>query len=162
MTYAEVDLAVDACKNKLHRIPISFATESIAEKLEPFKSDQPVIIVIEGVFMYLNEASAKQTMHSLQAVFPRHKLICDLMSQNFFDKYAHAIHKKFEALGARFTFTASNPEQLFINNGYRKMNTVSIASKAVEFKTLKIPKLVLNYLMTTFRTGYSVNIFETN
>ncbi len=153
-------LPESACNNSLRRIPISFLTESLEEKLKPFTSDRPVIVVIEGVLMYLNETSIEKTLFLLQKVFPKHKLICDLMSDRFFVKYAQPIHKKFEALGARFSFTISKPEQLVVRNGYRKTTVVSIARKAVEYNSLKIPKLLLNVFMTTLRTGYSVNVFE--
>jgi methyltransferase (TIGR00027 family) len=153
-------LPADECKNTLHRIAIDFQTESLEEKLSPFTTDQPVVVVIEGVFMYLSEQVITQVIHTLNRLFQSHLLICDLMDLGFFKKYAEPTSHKLEALGARFTYLVENPDQLFIDNGYQQSEKFSIASKASEYGGLKIPRLLLNWFMPKFRSGYCIYVFS--
>ena len=87
ISYKNERLPIEKCKNKLQRIVIDFETESLEDKLQEFSSDQPVIVVFEGVFIYLQESVIKQTLQTLQKLFPKHKLICDLMTEKFYKKY---------------------------------------------------------------------------
>ena len=114
------------CKNKLQRIAIDFETESLEDKLQEFSLDQPVIVVFEGVFIYLQESVIKQTLQTLQKLFPKHKLICDLMTGKFYKKYSHTLHQKFNKLGANFKFTSQNPSEVFCNSNYQLVEKHSI------------------------------------
>jgi methyltransferase (TIGR00027 family) len=153
-------LPADECKNTLHRIAIDFQTESLEEKLSPFSSDRPVVVVIEGVFMYLSVQEITKVFHMLGRLFPSHLLICDLMDSAFFKKYVGPTSHKLEALGARFIYLVKHPEQLFIDNGYQQSERFSIASKASEYGGLKIPQILMNWFMPTFRKGYSIFVFS--
>jgi methyltransferase (TIGR00027 family) len=153
-------LAAHECKNTLHRIAIDFQTESLEEKLSSFASSQPVVVVIEGVFMYLNQQQTEAVIHTLAKLFPNHKLICELMNLGFFKKYAQSTHRKFETIGACFSQLEVEPEQLFANNDYQISEQASIADKAKEYGALNIPRILLNFLMPTFRSGYCVYVFE--
>ncbi|HRH44222.1 MAG TPA: SAM-dependent methyltransferase [Pyrinomonadaceae bacterium] len=160
--YKNERLPVSGCKNELHRIPINFSTDSLAEKLAPFTKHNQVIFVIEGVFMYLEEKEIVQTLQTLNRLFPQHKLICDLMSRKFFERYSKKLHEKINGIGTSFKITAANPESIFLKNGYDQKEKVSLVEKAVEFKLLKIPAFLLKTLFRTLANGYAVYVFETN
>jgi O-methyltransferase involved in polyketide biosynthesis len=142
------------------RIPIDFSTESLEEKLFSFSSRKAVVVVIEGVFMYLEREELGQLLQRLRRLFPRHKLICDLMSRKFFEKYGRTLHEKITGMGASFKFTVDNPEEVFLENGYRRIGRISIVGRAVEFGLIKIPRIFLKTLLRTLASGYAIYVFE--
>ena len=153
-------LPASNCENELHRIPIDFSTDSLEEKLSSYSSRSAVVVVIEGVFMYLEEEEVGQLLQRLRRLFPRHKLICDLMSRKFFEKYGRTLHEKITGMGASFRFTVDNPEEVFLENGYSRIGWISIVGRAVEFKLIKIPRIVLKTLLRTLASGYAIYVFE--
>lgn len=160
IAYKNERLPVDACKNRLQRIAIDFETESLKEKLQAFSTDDPVMVVIEGVFIYLQEDAIRQTLQTLRRLFPAHKLVCDLMTEKFFNKYSYTLQQKLGRLGADFRFTLSNPAELFCRCGYQIAQKHSIAGKAVEYGSVKAPMLLFNVFMRTLVHGYSIFVFE--
>jgi methyltransferase (TIGR00027 family) len=160
IAYKNERLPATTCGNELHRIPIDFDTDSLAEKLSPFSSDRAVVVVIEGVFMYLAQEELVQLLQTLRRAFPRHKLICDLMSRRFFEKYGKTLHEKITGMGASFKFTVDNPEEVFKENGYRRIGWFSIIERAMDFGSAKIPKIILKTLLRTLANGYAIYVFE--
>lgn len=161
ITYKNERLPVSDSENELRRIPIDFATDSLEEKLTPFASDRPVVVVIEGVFMYLEQEAISQTLQTLHRLFPTHKLICDLMTREFFEDYGKTMHEKLTGMGASFKFTADNPEEIFVASGYRRTEKISIIEKAVVFEAPGIPPGVLETVLPTLPSGYSIYVFAT-
>ena len=153
-------LPVEGCENELQRIAIDFSTDSLAEKLSVFSSRSPVIVVIEGVFMYLEEETIKETLRILRRIFPRHKLIGDLMDRQFFEEYGKTLHEKLTGMGAAFKFTVNNPENIFLSNGYSRTEKISIVEKAVEFELLKTPKIALETVLSNLSNGNAIYVFE--
>jgi len=159
ITYKNERLPLADCKNQLLRIPIDFAVESLEHKLAPFSSPDPVVVVIEGVFMYLEEDAIRHLIHTLRRVFPRHKLICDLMSRRFFEKYSRTLHEKIAGLGASFK-TVERPDEIFVRNGYRIVEKISVVGRAIAWKTISIPAILLRLFLRTLADGYSIYVFE--
>jgi methyltransferase (TIGR00027 family) len=153
-------LPVSDCQNELRRIPIDFSTDSLEEKLSHFAGRSPVTVVVEGVFLYLEEAVIGKLLQTLHSLFPRHKLICDLMSREFIENYAGTMHEKLRGLGASFKFSADNPETVFLENGYRPTKKVSIIEKAVVFGSPSMPPKVLEELLPTLPSGLAIYVFE--
>ncbi len=143
IAYKNERLPVANCENELHRIPIDFSADSLEEKLSSFSIGSPIAVVIEGVFAYLEEEVIGQLLQTLRRLFPRHKLICDLMSREFFENYGRTLHEKIIGMGTSFKFTADNPEEVFLANGYGLTARVSIVERAVVFESPEIPKIVL-------------------
>ena len=163
IAYKNERLPVGVCENALHRIPMDFATDSLEEKLASFSGQSPVVVVIEGVFVYLDEEEIRQLLGKLRILFPRHQLICDLVRRDFFEKYSKTLHEKINGIGTSFKFTAENPENMFLRNGYRSTERVSIIESAVEFELIKIPKIALQTpLPQTLTDGYAIYEFEAN
>jgi methyltransferase (TIGR00027 family) len=161
ITYKNERLPVSDSENELHRISIDFATDSLEEKLTSFSSSRPVVVVIEGVFIYLKQEAIRETLQTLLSLFPRHKLICDLMTREFFENYGRTLHEKLTGMGASFRFTADNPEEIFLESGYRRTEKISIVEKAVVFEAPGIPPSVLETLLPTLPSGYSIYVFAT-
>src|SRR6185295_531104 len=134
IAYKEERLPAANSENELQRISIDFATESLEQKLAPFSGRNPVTVVIEGVFMYLEEAAIEQTLQTLHRLFPQHKLICDLMTREFFEKNASTIHEKLTGMGAVFKFAVDNPADVFLKSGYRELEKIPIVESAVRLE----------------------------
>ncbi|HEU4510745.1 MAG TPA: class I SAM-dependent methyltransferase, partial [Pyrinomonadaceae bacterium] len=160
ITYKNERLPASQSSNPLHRIAIDFSTDSLEEKLASFARRSPVVVVIEGVFMYLEEDTIKQLLETLHRLFPRHKLICDLMNRRFFEKYGRTIHEKLTGMGATFRFTADSPEDVFVKSGYERIGKISIVEKSMEFESRTIPRILLKTLLRTLASGYSIYVFE--
>jgi len=160
IAYKNDRLPASQSPNELERIPIDFSTESVEEKLWSYVGRSPVVVVIEGVFMYLEEDTIKELLQTLRRVFPHHKLICDLMTRVFFQKYGRTIHEKITGMGASFKFTADNPEALFLQSGYRRIGWFSMVEKAFEFGAKKIPKIVFRMFLRKLINGYAIYVFE--
>jgi methyltransferase (TIGR00027 family) len=158
--YKNERLPAANCANELHRIAIDFSIDSLEEKLFEFSRRSPVVIVIEGVFMYLEEEMITQTLQSLRRLFPQHKLIGDLMNRQFFEEYSKTLDKKFTDMGASFKFIADDPEKIFLENGYNRIEKNSIVEKAVKFGLLNVPKIALETVMSTLKNGNSIFVFE--
>lgn len=161
IAYKNERLPVSQAANKLHRIPIDFATESLENKLAPFSSHSPVVVVIEGVFMYLEENAIRQLLQTLRRVFPQHKLICDLMTRDFFEEYGKTLHEKITGIGTSFKFTVDNPSAVFLEQGYQLAEEVPIIEKSVLFDAPEIPSSVWESIRPTLPKGYSIYVFET-
>ena len=159
ITYKDERLPASDSDNELHRISIDFATDSLEQKLSSFSGRTNVVVVIEGVFMYLEEAAIAKLLETLRRLFPQHKLICDLMTRDFFEKNAGTIHEKLTGMGATFKFTVDNPEEVFLKNGYRQLEKLPIVEKAVLLAG-EIPPDVWQTLQPTLPQGYSIHVFE--
>ena len=159
ISYKNERLPVADCQNALQRIPIDFSTDSLEQKLVPFSSRTPVVIVIEGVFMYLEEDAIRSLLQTLCRLFARHKLICDLMSRRFFVKYGRTLHEKIAGLGASF-ITTDKPDEIFIKNGYRIVDKISIVGQAIEWGSVRIPKILFRLFLRNLAQGYSICVFE--
>jgi methyltransferase (TIGR00027 family) len=160
IAYKEERLPAATSENELRRISIDFATDSLEEKLAPFSGRSPVTVVIEGVLMYLEEAAIGKLLETLGQLFPRHKVICDLMTREFLEKNATTIQEKLSDMGATFKFTADKPEEVFLKNGYRELKTIPIIEKAVLFEAGEIPTDVWQTIQPTLPQGYSIHVFE--
>lgn len=159
ISYKNECLSVADCKNELQRIPVDFSADSIEEKLLPFSKASSPVVVIEGVFIYLDEESIRQLLQTLHRLFPGHKLICDLVSRKFFKKYGRALHKKIQGMGVSFV-PMDNPDDIFFNNGYCLKEKVSVVSRAVEWGPNRIPMIFFKLFFQTLLREYSVNLFE--
>ena len=158
--YKNACLPVENCGNALQRIAIDFDKETLLEKLQPYQTEQPVILVFENVFVYLSEPMIKQNLQTIQAVFPQHKLVCDLMSSTFLKKYSRSLQHKCGELGAGFKFFSRKPSKLFLKSSYQLLEKYSIIGKAIEHGTLKLPKFIFKTLLGTLEKGYAIYVFE--
>ena len=160
IAYKNERLPVSVCQNDLQRIAIDFANESLEQKLFSIAGAGPVVVVVEGVFMYLEEETIRQVLQALRKVFPQHKLICDLMTRKFFSKYGRTIHETLSGMGATIKLFTDDPEATFLSSGYKCVDRFSIVEKSLEYEARKVPKFVLKTLFRTLVSGYTIYIFE--
>lgn len=136
-------LPIGECANPLKRIPTDFSRESLVDILPAIDKRQNIVIVIEGVLMYLEPQAIKATIQHLQSLFPQHVLYCDLMSRHFFENFVQSVHAKLETAGGRFTERPERPWEIFIDNGYRLDEQQPMLEHAAETglirRELKLP-----------------------
>jgi len=129
IAYKNQRLPTARSPNPLQRIPIDFATDSLADKLQPVAADAPTIVVIEGVTMYLPPESLRQTLVTLHATLRRHRIIADLMTRTFINRYGRTIKAIIAQLGANM-IPGDHPAEPFLESGYHERASASIACLA--------------------------------
>jgi hypothetical protein len=65
-------------------------------------------------------------------------------------------------MGTTFRFTAGEPENIFLADGYQHTDRISIVERASELGLIKIPKLVLKTVLRTLAHGFAIYVFETD
>lgn len=165
--YKNEKLPIAECTNKLTRIVIDFSSETLTEKLSAYRTQQNIIIVIEGVFMYLENEAIEATISQLKTLFPKHILLCDLMTRPFFEKFAQSVHNKLVEAGARFTTRPDEPAGIFTQLGYVERARIPLFKRAYELGVLwdraKIPAPIAKLLYKTIMrniSGYAIHRFE--
>lgn len=155
-------LPPSTCPNKLNRIAINFATEKLADKLAPYAGSQDVVIIIEGVLMYLGETEKEELLKTLTGLFSSHVLFCDLMTKEFFEKLGRPIENKFREFGASFTDMRDKPADLFLAYGYKLQKVTSTIKAASEKGIFPAPGFLVNVLLRKYLMGYAVYQFKYN
>lgn len=166
--YKNQKLPIAECINPLQRLEICFDRESLAEKLVTLELTGEIVVIIEGVFMYLDEAAMRKTVNDVRIAFLEHDLLCDLMTQRFFNRFASKTsHRGVKAVGAQFAPLLEQPERLFASLDYKKINSVSTYQRAHELGSLKevakFPRFFSSLLLNVFMRdlhGYAVYEFR--
>ena len=156
LAYKEARLPAAEAPNPLTRIAIDFATESVRERLAPLAGDDPVLIVLEGVLMYLPDEVIVELGRTFLALFPNHQLLADVQSPKFRRRYAGPIALELEKLGAHFADRHEPPGTLLARAGYRRVAATSIIGAAVDHGSLKFPRWLLATLLRELRDGYAI------
>ena len=111
-------MPISECPNPLMRIAINFSEESLIEKLACIGKDQPILVIFEGVAMYLSRSVMSNTLQQLKRLFPKHILITDLMTQKFAELSKGTIYEKLSAIGAKVEPAMENPRRFFLDHDY--------------------------------------------
>jgi methyltransferase (TIGR00027 family) len=158
--YKNQKLPVEECSNKLERIAIDFEKEKLRDKLAPYAQQPNVIIIIEGVLLYLNASQKNELLQTLTTLFPKHILFCDLMTKKFFNKLGKSIHEKLSAHGSSFADMIDHPNKIFLEYDYQQMEVISTIKTAIKLGLTHLPKFVVNVLFRNLIMGYSVYSFS--
>ena len=159
IAYKNERLLISACANPLRRVPIDFCTDSLDEKLADISGVGPIVLILEGIFIYLNETEIKKLLDAFDSRFPGHQLICDLVNRQMVERYGQKLHQIVAQMGASFK-AVDRPESIFLTNGYRVGKTISIVEEAVDLGINKVPKLMLKFFFGSEITGNSVYVLE--
>lgn len=159
LAWKEQRLPMADCPNPLLRIPIDFCTETLEDKLALVKPTSPVVLVVEGVFIYLSEKEIKHAIAAFQNLFPSHQLVCDLVSRDMVESYGKTLHEKIQALGTEFR-AVNHPETVFTLHGYGIKEAISIIERGADFGFHSVPKMLLRYLFSGDVMGNAVYVFE--
>lgn len=150
------------CPNHLDRIAIDFERGSLADKLAPHATDQPTIVILEGVTMYLEPREVEALAAAVKASFPRHWLIADLMTRAFAARFAKKMSRALAAVGTGFRGLEDDPLARLERLGYRQIYGVSLLARSIAMKRVPIPSIVgpLLWMLPTMRDGYRVVMLE--
>lgn len=117
--------------------------------------------------MYLEPEAITTTISTIQGLYPKHELYCDLMTKKFFTRFAQRVHSKLVASGGTFSERPDTPEEIFIQHGYKKIESMPMFRRARELGILwdevKIPKFVSWLMLNVFLkdlNGYAVHRFN--
>lgn len=154
-------LPVSECPNPLVRTGIDFAKQSLSDVVRDWSEDKPAVVVMEGVSMYLSQDQLLATLAALRQHFPRHTLMCDLMTARFVRRYSGAVRQRISDLGGQFADLVDDPASAIVAAGYRQTERVSMIARASELGALKIPCFLLNTVLRSLRDGYCAYQFET-
>jgi methyltransferase (TIGR00027 family) len=157
--YKNQRLPATQAANPLLRIPIDFATESLAEKLAPLSATRPTVVIIEGVTMYVTSESLRATLEALKARVPSHEVIADLMTRTFLNTYGPSIKAIIAQLGADM-IPDEHPERAFELAGYRQVSSQPIAAAAFEYRGLRWLSPLMRRVFPGLFAGYTVRVFE--
>lgn len=158
--FKEPRLPEASAPNPLTRLSVDFATEQLADRLQPFAESAPVTIVIEGVLMYLGETRIRELLRTLRAVFPRGEIICDVMTAKFFNRFSRPIHEKIQELGASFTLPERPVETIFADESYQQTMQMSIAQHPTALIHMPLLMRLFVRMSRTFRDGYTIRVFS--
>jgi methyltransferase (TIGR00027 family) len=156
----ETQLAAHTAPNPLTRTAIDFSRAELRDYLAPLAGNEDALVVLEGVSMYLSSEVLKKTASTVRASLPRARVVCDLMSPAFRERFARDLYRELGRLGAHFALNPTHPRAAFEEAGYRATQVVSIVGRACEAGTLRFPRWLLNSLLRELRDGYAVWTFE--
>lgn len=147
-----------SCPNPLERVAIDFARDRLADKLAPYASHDPVVVICEGITMYMQPEQVDAMAATLQAAFPRHWLFVDLMTGDFAKRYAQGMTQVLASIGTGFRGLENDPLGRIERHGYRRRSAESIVAKALALKRIPMPSFMrhLLWLQPTLRDGYRV------
>jgi len=153
-------LPVAECPAPLERVAIDFATQRLGDVLAPWSREPNPIVIVEGVLMYLDRARIDALLATLKSLWPRHRLIVDLMNQTFRERYAKPILDELSKLGTTFTWTVPDPQEPFRAAGYRELRRKSQVERACELGSLRIPWIMRRTFLRSLVEGYTCREFE--
>lgn len=159
IAYKNERLPIFECANPLRRVPIDFCTDSLEEKLAHISHRSPIVFILEGVFIYLNENEIRKLLEIFNKLFPKHQLICDLVNRQMVESYGQRLHQIVEEIGASFN-AVDKPESIFLISGYQVKQTISILEVSADLGINKIPKFILRYFLNGEIKGNSVYVLE--
>lgn len=145
--------------NALTRLSVDFAAERLADRLQPFADAGAVVVVVEGVLMYLGEQRIRELLQTLRTTFPRGEILCDVMTVDFFKHFGGGIHEKVQDLGASFTLPERPLEAIFGDEGYRETQRISIGRYPAALRLMPLIMRLAVGLMRAFVDGYTVRTF---
>lgn len=159
MVYKETCLPANTAKNPLTRLTIDFATECLTVKLAPFRTTTPVIVIVEGVTMYLSQSALQNLAQSIRQTFPQAELIADIMSEPYGQKYGRPIRNELAAVEAQFQFSQP-PAEVFQSQGFRPLQRISIFEQTLALSFPRVPRawwpVLLKATPQLLREGYLI------
>lgn len=158
ITYKNRQLPAAKCPNPLRRIPIDFSADSLEEKLSLISHDGPVVFILEGIFIYLNEAETSQLINTLNKLFPGHLLVCDLVNRDMVEKYGQRLRNIATEMSASFK-AVDKPESVFSSSGYQVKTRISLVEASVDLGLYHLPKYFLHYFLKNEVDGNSVYVW---
>ena len=157
----EAVLPAGSAPNPLVRHAVDFATVDLAAVIRGAGVAPPAVVVLEGVSMYLGAAALATTLAALRRALPVHTLVVDLMTALFARRYGRGLRQAIRSLGGDYGELADDPVGRVAAAGYRWSTGYSIAGRAVDHGSVRMPRWLLSTVLASLRDGYRVHVFET-
>lgn len=149
-------LPAASSRNPLTRVAIDFETESLEDKLAPWRNEPDVTVVVEGVLVYLTHGQRKALLDTLEATFPQHSLVCDVFSETFIRRYGRGLRERLASMGAHFGDLLDDPAGYFAGRGYRVEASIPIVLTAAKLGATSVPVWLLRTLLRSLGEGYRI------
>jgi len=160
LAFKEERLPASSAPQPLERRAVEFERTPALDYLAPLAGDDAALVVIEGVSMYLDDATLGALAAAVRARLPRATLIIDLMTAGFRRHYTHILEWSLARFGARLATRGRPPCELVERAGYRLARSMSIVGRAREAHSLYIPGWLFHGLLRELRDGYAVQVFS--
>ena len=161
LTYKNAHLPVNQCANPLRRIPINFCTDALQDKLATIAHAGPIVFILEGVIIYLEEEAIGQLLATVRDLFPQHRLICDLVKRAMVTHYGQTLQTIIAKIGTVFK-AVDEPESVFLMRGYQVRQAISILAIAADLGLNLVPAFILRLFFQEEINGNAVYVLETN
>ncbi|MDO8459207.1 MAG: class I SAM-dependent methyltransferase [Burkholderiaceae bacterium] len=165
IAYKNALLPTYQCANPLHRIPVEFCTNGLEKELAGISSGHrdsgggPVVVILEGVFIYLNETETQKLLDSLNRQFPHLLLMCDLVKREMVRQYGQSLLAIVTKMGAPFQ-AVDEPESIFFNHGYHVKEIISLMDESVDLGLNMMPKAFWSTFFSDEVKGNAVYVWE--
>jgi methyltransferase (TIGR00027 family) len=160
LAYKEARLPAGTAPNPLTRIPVSFQTDTLAGHLAPLAGDDPALVVMEGVTMYLDDGTLAEAAAAVRRALPRATLICDLMTPGFVRTFSGPLRADLARLGAHYGVRREQPRRILERAGYAVRERQSIPGRARDAGILKMPGWLFHTVLRGLRNGYAVYVLD--
>jgi methyltransferase (TIGR00027 family) len=159
ITYKEKCLPQNKCKNKLKRIGVDFSINELSTALSSINVLGRVVVIIEGVFVYLDPKQILKTLNSLKECFPDHDVITDFISEDFINSYSKRFDKGVNELGAYYS-PLKHPESPFIDGGYKLKIEKSVTESSTVIYGQYMLRGIAKLFMPNYINGYKVALLS--
>jgi methyltransferase (TIGR00027 family) len=160
LAFKEQRLPLMEAPNPLTRIPVTFQNESPDQYLGALAGDDEVLVILEGVSMYLSDETLERLAAAVARAFPRATLVCDLMSQMFARTFSRGLKRALQQMGATFGARRRHPRHAIERAGFTLQHRTSIPVESFKRQGTQMPSWLLATLLRTLRDGYMVHVYR--
>lgn len=134
LAWKEARLPASESPRPLKRIAIDLERESLVERVGHLRTNDPVLVVAEGLFPYLPRSTSAAIFDGLRTLFPRHELIGDVFSRRFLELYGRrGFLDILERHGIPLPRGPESARDFFESAGYRVVREISPAASSIPF-----------------------------
>lgn len=142
LAWKEARLPTSEAKGTLERVAVDFSKQTLASALAHLATPEPVLVVAEGLLMYLTPSDARTLVETLRTLFPNHTLVADLFSAAFIRKFSAGVQEVLAKHGTAFVHHPESSVGFFEENGYRDVEAQSSVELMMAAKGERVPRFV--------------------
>lgn len=150
LAFKERQLPAAECPRPLTRLAHDFAADALEQRLAPWAGTTAVTVILEGVSMYIGPDGLARTLEAVGRVFPHHRLLVDLMTRDFGDRWCATLRPLLASLGAHFGELVDDPAAVVTSLGYRLVRSASSVERAYRHGMYPFPQWLLPVLRATY------------
>lgn len=150
LAFKERQLPAAECPRPLTRLAHDFATDTLEQRLAPWAGTASVTVIVEGVSMYVGPDGLARTLAAVRRVFPHHRLLIDLMTREFSERWCATLRPLLASLGAHFGELVDDPAAAVAALGYRQLRSASSVERACLHGLYPFPRWLLPVLRATY------------